>query len=220
MEFWLDTADAQEVINGYNLGILTGVTTNPSILSKDPRGLQEILIELLHAQDGCVAVQVLAQDAAGIIQQGRNLADFSDRFIIKIPVTKSGLEAIHTLSDEGVLTMGTVVYTSTQALLAAEAGADYIAPYISHIEKSGEDVWKMLKLMLQINSNYGYSTRVLGASLTSREQILKCAEIGLDAVTLKPPLFNDFVEDHAVTLSKIEEFERDWRSQKQEMRLN
>lgn len=220
MEIWLDTSEPQIVKRGYDLGILTGVTTNPSILSKDPRSLEEILSSLLEIQPGMVAVQVLASEAQEMIEQGRNLSDISERIIIKIPVTQQGLKAIHTLSSEGILTLGTVVYHPTQALLAAEAGADYIAPYIGWIEKSGEDHWKFLQQMCQINKNYNYQTRILGASLSNVGQIMKCAEIGIEAVTLKPDLFETFVADNPMVLNRIEQFENDWNNQKEKKSLS
>ncbi len=220
MEIWLDTSDSEIVRRGFEFGISTGVTTNPSILSKDLRPLDEILNSLLQIQPGWVAVQVLASDAAEMVEQGRNLSDFSDRLIVKIPVTPEGLKAIHTLSSEEIPTLGTVVYHPSQALLAAEAGADYIAPYIGWIEKSGEDPWKFLQQMKQFIQNYDYSTRILGASLSSVGQILKCAEMGIEAVTLKPELFETLVAVNPAVQNRIEQFENDWNNQKEKKSLS
>lgn len=216
MEIWLDTTNHEAVEKAARLGILTGVTTNPSLIAKDPRPINiiiENLLDILDNQEGPVAVQVVADDAATMIEQGERLHDISDRIIVKVPVTKAGLEAIHILSGDYVPTMATVVFNAKQALMAAMAGADYVAPYVGRIEKSGQDPWKVLTEITTIYKNYDISTKIIAASLGSVEQVMKCAELHVPAVTIRESIFNDLIEDDNLTLDSLAQFDAEWKKQ-------
>lgn len=210
MEFWLDTTNSEAVEKAARLGILAGITTNPSLLANDPRDTVEIIKCLLNIQEGPVAVQVLADDAETMILQGQKLYDLSERIIVKVPITQAGLEAIHQLSSDYIPTMATILFHPKQALMAAMAGANYIAPYISRIEKVGEDPWKILHSIKHIYKNYEIDTKILGASISSIEQMMKCAEMGIAAITLRDTLFNELVADDTLTLQGIKQFEAQW----------
>jgi transaldolase len=209
MEVWLDSTQISSVQIGVRLGILSGVTTNPSLIARSERCLERVLEDLLHFQEGPVAVQVVAQDSIEMVQQGQNLYDFSNRLIIKVPVTINGLEAIHLLSRQGIPTMATALFTPHQALMAALAGADYLAPYLGKIEKAGGSPWETLTSITRILNNYHLTTKILGASIYGLEQAAKCAELGIFGITVKETIFEKMIEDHPLTLQSVQEFMED-----------
>lgn len=214
MEIWLDTTNIRTVQKAVKLGLLAGVTTNPTLIALSERSLEEVLEDLLHYQEGPVTAQVVAGEASEMVQQGQNLHSMSNRLIIKVPMTKNGLEAIHLLSRQGIPTMATVIFHPHQALLAALAGADYVAPYLGHIEKTGGNPWNTLKSIIHIFQTYRFTTKVLGASLSSIEHVMQCAEAGIYGVTLKDNIFDALIETDAMTLKRVEQFENDWKKAK------
>lgn len=209
MEIWLDTIDLKAIKQAKNMGILHGVTTNPSILAKEPDPLAAIQT-LLNQHEGPLAVQVLAQDQQKMAEQGRKLHRMSSRIIVKIPVTQEGLAAIHMLSEEGIPTMGTVVYHSHQALLALSAGAKYIAPYLAHLLRLDADGISHLHLMRKTIHEYGYDAKIIVASIHTLEQISLCIESGMHAITIKEDLFDEFIQDHEMTVERMEIFAKEW----------
>ena len=211
MDIWLDTTNIQIVQKGVKVGLLSGMTTNPTLISHSQRALEEVLEDLLHYQEGPVAAQVVAEEVSEMVHQGQILHSLSNRLIIKIPVTKIGLEAIHLLSRQGIMTMATVIYHPRQALMAALAGADYVAPYIGRLEKINKDPWTMLKTIIHLFHTYRIQTKILGASLNSVEQVLQCAEAGIYGVTVKDELFEKLIEDDSLTLKDVEQFASDWK---------
>jgi len=206
MEIWLDTADTQSIKKATRLGLLCGVTTNPSVVALSGRSLKNLLKDLLHEQEGPIAVQVDEDKIFEMVQQGQNLYSFSNRIIVKVPVTQNGLETIQLLSRQGIPTIATTIFYPHQALMAALAGADYVAPYLSHIEKNGEDPWQTLKTIVQIFQNYRLKTRILGASLSSIDHFIKCASIGIYGVTLKEHLLEELVGNQFLTTQALEVF--------------
>lgn len=206
MEIWLDTANTEMIQKAMCLGMLTGVTTNPTILAAADRGLEEVLDDLLHYQEGPVTIQVTANDTKEMVQQGQKLASYSNRIIIKVPITENGMQAIQLLSRQGIQTMATVLFSPHQALLAALAGADYIAPYLGRFEKAGGDPWAMLKSIVQIFQNYKLKTKILCASIASVEHFIKCAEIGVYGVTVKDEVFLKIIENHPLTVQSVQKF--------------
>ncbi|CUI15657.1 putative transaldolase [Candidatus Protochlamydia naegleriophila] len=211
MDIWLDTTNVKTIQKAVRVGILSGVTTNPSLLAHNKKDVEKTLEDLLHHQEGPVTVQVVADDTHEMLQQGQMLYSFSNRIIVKVPITKNGLEAIHLLVRQGIPTMATVVFHPRQALMAALAGANYVAPYISRIEKMGKDPWEMLNSMTTIFQHYRLQTKILGASLSSIEQVVKCAEIGIYGVTLKDEIFEKMIEDNPATLEGVHQFSEDWK---------
>jgi transaldolase len=209
MEIWLDTSNVRLVQKAVRHGILCGVTTNPTIIAESGRSTEEVLEDLLHYQEGPVTAQVNAESTAEMVQQGKDLFSFSNRIIVKVPITKSGLEAIHLLSRQGIPTMATVLFSPRQALMASLAGADYLAPYLSRLEKAGEDPWQALQSMVRILANYRLTTKILGASINSVEQVIRCAEIGIYGITVKDEIFEWLVEDHPLTVQGVQKFAED-----------
>lgn len=211
MDIWLDTTNIQTVHKAVQFGLLSGVTTNPSLIAQAGGDIEEVLEHLLHHQEGPVAAQVVANDPFDMVQQGQTLYSLSNRLVIKVPLTKNGLEAIHLLSRQGIPTMATVVFQPRQALMAALAGANYIAPYLGRLEQSGMDPWTILQNMSNLFQNYRLKTKILGASLHTIEHVLKCAEVGIYGVTVKDDLFEKLIENDPLTLAGVEKFAADWK---------
>lgn len=211
MEIWLDTTNIQMVHKAVQFGLLGGVTTNPSLIAQAGKDMEEVLRNLLHHQEGPVTAQVVATETREMVQQGQILHSLSNRLVIKVPLTKNGLEAIHLLSRQGISTMATVVFQPRQALMAALAGANYVAPYLGRLEQSGIDPWVLLQSISKIFQTYKLKTKILGASIQSVEHVLKCAEVGIFGVTVKDGLFEKLIDDDPLTLMGVEKFAMDWK---------
>lgn len=212
MEIWLDTTNIQNVQQAVKLGLLRGITTNPTLIAQSQREFELILEDLLHYQEGPIAVQVVGEETSEMVQQGQNLYAMSNRLIIKVPITKNGLEVIHLLSRQGVPTMATAIFHPSQALLAALTGADFIAPYLGAIEKMGESPWDVLRSIVQIFQLHRIKTKILGASISTVDDAIQCAEVGIFGVTLKDAVFEKLIETHPMTRKKVDEFANDWKS--------
>lgn len=212
MDIWLDTTNIRTVQKAVKLGVLAGVTTNPTLIAQSQRDLEEVLEDLLHHQEGPVTAQVVADGTDEMVQQGQNLYSLSNRLIIKVPLTENGLEAVHLLSRQGIPTMATVIFHPRQALMAALAGADYVAPYLGRLEKAGGDPWDMLKSIIHIFQVYRLKTKILGASLQNVKQIMQCAEAGIYGITVKDDLFEKLIESDDMTLKSVEQFALDWQN--------
>lgn len=209
MDIWLDSTHIRMVKTALRMGILTGITTNPSLMAATGQEEQTVLAELLHIQEGPVTIQVMGENSQQMVQEGQNYYKFSNRLIIKVPVTKAGLEAIYLLSRQGIPTMATAIATPSQVLMSALAGADYVAPYLSRMEQAGEDPWASLASMQKILANYKLKTRILAASLKTVEHVVKCAEAGVYGVTISDPLFNELIDSHPLTAKWVTKFKED-----------
>lgn len=210
MDIWLDTTDTKIITLGNKLGILFGVTTNPSLIADSEKNLEEVLSEILKCQSGPVTAQVTAVDHLGIIEQAETLRDFSERIIVKIPVTQEGLKAIESLSHLQFPMMATAVFTPYQALFACHAGAAYIAPYYSKM-KSPLDT---LEAILSIEERYGFETQIVVASLKNEEDLENCLHLGVDGATLKKELFETIIADQSGTFEALDRFSKDWKKAK------
>jgi TalC/MipB family fructose-6-phosphate aldolase len=197
MEIWLDTI---------NLGLLHGVTTNPAILAESSEPAEEILDGLLNLYSGPLAVQVTCRGAAEMVEQGKDLFDFSSRIIVKVPVTEEGIEAISRLTHIQIPVMATAIFEPIQALLAMKAGARYLAPYFSHM---GENA---LSTCLSIQKMLTPKTKLLVAALKTPSQVSLCAESGFSAVTLKTSLFTQCLTPPPQTLDHLLRFESAWQN--------
>lgn len=207
MNIWLDSTDIKTITLGSKLGILKGVTTNPSLIAESGRNLEDNIDAILKCQSGPITVQVTAVDHLGIIEQAETLRDYSERIITKIPVTQEGLKAMASLSHLRFPMMATAVFTPYQALFACHAGASFIAPYFSRIANR-VDVLESIVLMLD---RYGFETELVVASLQSEEDISECFHFGVDAVTLKKDLFEILIADQSGTFESLAGFSTDWK---------
>jgi len=213
MKFFVDTANLEQIQEAYDLGILDGVTTNPSLMAKEGISGQEAVLEhykkICDIVDGDVSAEVIATDFEGMVKEGEALAALHPNIVVKIPMIKDGIKAIKYFSQKGIRTNCTLVFSAGQAILAAKAGATYLSPFIGRVDDISWDGMDLIDQVVHIYENYGFKTEVLAASIRNPLHIIKCAEVGADVVTcplnailalLKHPLTDNglakFLADH------------------------
>lgn len=210
MELWLDTINIDLIKEAEEAGILTGVTTNPTILSQSDISPERKIEQLLSCQSGWVCAQVLARDAESMIQEAKSLAQISKRIIIKIPVTPAGLKAISTLEKNGIPTLATAIFEERQLLLAAIAGAQYAAPYMNRIEEATKQSVEILSGMMKIIFNQSFPLKIMAADIKSVEAIPVYARLGVPAMTLPAAIYEAFIKINPRTESSLISFENNW----------
>ena len=187
MKFFIDTANLDQIREANDLGILDGVTTNPSLMAKEGiKGTDNIMkhyIAICNIVNGPVSAEVLSTDYEGMINEGTMLASLHQNIVVKIPMTKDGIKAIVYLTDKGIQTNCTLRFSAGQAILAAKAGATYVSPFIGRIDDSGVDGLQLIEQIVHIFSMHGFETQVLAASIRHTMHIIKCAELGADVIT-------------------------------------
>lgn len=187
MKFFIDTANLAQIKEAQELGVLDGVTTNPSLMAKEGiTGKNNILkhyVDICNLVDGDVSAEVNAVDYEGMIKEGEELADLHDQIVVKLPLTKEGIKACKYFSDKGIKTNVTLVFSAGQALLAAKAGATYVSPFIGRLDDVSTDGLSLIEDIRLIFDNYGYETEILAASVRHTMHILNCAKIGADVIT-------------------------------------
>ncbi len=213
MKFFIDTANLEQIREAQDLGVLDGVTTNPSLMAKEGiKGKEAILkhyVEICTIVEGDVSAEVIATDFEGIVREGEELAALNPQIVVKVPMIKEGVKAIRYFSDKGIRTNCTLVFSAGQALLAAKAGATYVSPFIGRLDDISTDGLHLIEDIRLIYDNYGYDTQILAASVRHTMHILECARIGADVITaplaailglLKHPLTDSglaqFLKDH------------------------
>ncbi|MFZ5972432.1 MAG: fructose-6-phosphate aldolase [Bacteroidota bacterium] len=209
MKFFIDTANLNEIQEAYNLGVLDGVTTNPSLMAKEGiAGKEKVMAHykaICNIVDNNVSAEVIATDYEGILKEGRELAKIDDKIVVKVPMIKDGVKAIRQFTNEGIRTNCTLVFSAGQALLAAKAGASYVSPFIGRLDDVSQDGLELIAQIRQIYDNYGYSTEVLAASVRHTMHLIKCAEIGSDVVTCPLKVITDLL-NHPLTDSGLAKF--------------
>lgn len=210
MEIWLDTSNVELVVYGNSLGILQGITTNPSILSSSKSCPQKLIEKLLETQQGLVAIQVLADNPKEMYKQAKILSSISDRILVKIPLTQNGICSIYALNQEGIQTLATAIFEPQQALLAFKAGASYLAPYLGRIADTGKNPIEVVTRMHLMKLNYDFSGKIMGAGIRELAMAMACIEIGIDAITLSDKIFTEFIQNSEPTLLALEKFSEDW----------
>ena len=187
MKFFIDTANLDQIREGVALGILDGVTTNPSLMAKEGiKGKDAVLShyrQICEMVDGDVSAEVISTDFEGMIDEAEELIEIADNIVVKIPMIKDGIKAISHLSARGIRTNCTLVFSAGQALLAAKAGATYVSPFIGRIDDITWDGMDLINQIVEIYANYGFETEILAASIRNPLHITKCAELGADVVT-------------------------------------
>lgn len=187
MKFFIDTANLSDIQEAYDLGVLDGVTTNPSLMAKEGiAGHEKVMAHykaICDIVDDNVSAEVIATDFDGMVKEGKELAKIDDKIVVKIPMIKDGVKAIKYFTSEGIRTNCTLVFSSGQALLAAKAGASYVSPFIGRLDDVGSDGLQLIQDIVDIYDNYGYITEVLAASVRHTMHLIQCAEIGADVVT-------------------------------------
>lgn len=214
MKFFIDTANLNEIREAAALGILDGVTTNPSLMAKEGiSGKDKILnhyLTICNLVNGPVSAEVISTDFEGMLREGEELASLHPNITVKVPMIREGLKAIKYFSDKGIATNCTLVFSAAQALLAAKAGASMVSPFIGRIDDSSWDGVQLISQIVHIYNNYGYETEVLAASIRNPLHIVKCAEAGADIATCPLSSINGLF-NHPLTDIGLEKFLSDYR---------
>lgn len=210
MDIWLKTLSNKTIQQAMRFGVLSGIMTTPALFADEKRDVKTILKDLLHFQEGPVAVQVLSHTIAEIVQEGQNLFFYSNRIIVQIPVSKNGLEALYLLARQGIPTMATAVFNSRQVLMAALAGANYIVPHVSTIASLDHNPWLMFEQVNEILKNYRLTNKIIADDLHSVDHVLKCAEMGVQAITIDEKIFEHLTENEPLAQSYIEKCTNQW----------
>lgn len=208
MEFFIDTAQLDEIKKAKELGILDGVTTNPSLIAKTGKSLKAAIKEIAAEVEGPISAEVLATDAPGIVKEGQELASIADNIVIKVPLIPEGLKAVKTLTELKIKTNVTLCFSAMQALLAAKAGATYISPFVGRLDDRGHDGMELIEEITTIYDNYDYRTQIIVASIRHPMHLKSAAMIGADVATIPPDVFNTIVK-HPLTDEGLAKFLED-----------
>ncbi|MBB3712404.1 transaldolase [Limimaricola variabilis] len=211
MKFFVDTAEIDQIRELHDLGMVDGVTTNPSLIMKSGRDIKEVTKEICSIVDGPVSAETVALDAEGMIAEGRELAKIADNIAIKVPLTWDGLKACKTLTDEGRMVNVTLCFSANQALLAAKAGATFISPFIGRLDDLNLDGMELIADIRQIYDNYGFETQILAASIRNANHMSEAAKIGADVATA-PAAVIKAMANHVLTDKGLDAFLKDWAS--------
>ncbi len=209
MKFFVDTAVISEIAELNDLGMVDGVTTNPSLILKSGRNIVEVIREICDMVDGPVSAEVVATNAEDMIAEGRKLAAIADNIAIKVPLTWDGLKACKVFSDEGRMVNVTLCFSANQAILAAKAGATFISPFVGRLDDINIDGLQLISDIRTIYDNYGYETQILAASIRSANHMSECAKIGADVATA-PASVIKAMANHVLTDKGLAQFTADW----------
>ena len=211
MKFFVDTAEIDQIRELNDLGMVDGVTTNPSLIMKSGRDIREVTKEICSIVDGPVSAETVAPGAEDMIAEGRELAKIADNIAIKVPLTWDGLKACKVLSDEGRMVNVTLCFSANQALLAAKAGATFISPFIGRLDDLNLDGMELIADIREIYDNYGFETQILAASIRNANHMSEAAKIGADVATA-PAAVIKAMANHVLTDKGLESFLKDWAS--------
>ena len=209
MQIFADTADVEKIRELNAMGVIDGVTTNPTLVMKAGRDFNEILKEITSIVDGPISAETVSYDAKGMIKEAAELSKIHKNIVIKIVNTPEGLKAVKQLAGKGIKTNVTLTFSANQALLAAKAGATYVSPFIGRLDDVGEDGMQVIRDIVQIYRNYGFKTKVLVASVRGPLHVLEAAKIGADACTCPPEVIEKMFK-HPLTDAGIKRFLEDW----------
>ena len=215
MKIFLDTANLESIRKFNDMGLLDGITTNPSLMSKEGGNPKDGMAEITKIIKGDVSLEVLSTEYSGMLDEGRNLRNYGDNVVVKVPMTPDGLKACKTLTAEGIPVNVTLIFSSNQAVLAAKAGAKYVSPFIGRLDDIGQDGMQLIKEIKTIFSNYSFGTQILVASIRHPLHVVDAAKIGADVVTL-PPAVLDKMLKHPLTDIGLKNFLADWEKLKSE----
>ncbi len=210
MKFFVDTADVKEIRELAEIGLLDGVTTNPSLIAKSGRAFKEVVAEICAIVPGPVSAEVTALDAEGMIREGKELRKIASNVAVKVPLTLDGLKACKVLTSEGTMVNVTLCFSANQALLAAKAGASFISPFLGRLDDINLDGMELISEIRQIYDNYDFTTEILAASIRSANHVKQAALIGADIATIPPAVLKSLVK-HPLTDKGIEMFLADWK---------
>lgn len=211
MKFFIDTADVKEIREAHDLGLVDGVTTNPSLIAKSGRKFKDVIKEIVSIVDGPISAEVISLDAPGMIKEAKELVKIHKNIVVKVPMTAEGLKATHALTAKGIKTNVTLVFTAMQALLAAKAGATYVSPFVGRLDDISQDGMGIIEDIRTIFDNYGYTTEIIVASVRNPIHVLNSALIGADIATIPYSVMIQLAK-HPLTDAGIKKFLADWES--------
>jgi transaldolase len=209
MKFFLDTANLEEIKDVASTGILDGITTNPTLISREGNTFEDQLLKICALVDGPISAETVSRDAAGMIDEGRHLAKLHKNIVVKCPMTKEGLKATKSLSDEGIRVNVTLVFSAPQAIMAAKAGAYIVSPFVGRLDDIGENGMDLIQTIVTIFNNYEYKTEVLVASIRNPVHVVEAGKMGADICTMPAKVFDQLMK-HPLTDKGVEQFLRDW----------
>ncbi len=213
MKFFIDTANIDEIKKGVAMGMVDGVTTNPSLIAKEDKPFEEILKEICETVDGPISAEVVSLDAEGMVAEGRELAKIHDNIVIKVPMITEGLKAVKQFAAEGIKTNVTLVFSASQALLAAKAGASFVSPFVGRLDDISLTGMDLVSEIMAIYDNYGFQTEVIVASVRSPMHVLDSALIGAHIATIPLKVIEQLAK-HPLTDIGMEKFLADWEKRK------
>ena len=213
MKIFLDTANLESIRKFNDMGLLDGITTNPSLMSKEGGNPKDAMEEITKIIRGDVSLEVLSTEYSGMMDEGRNLRNYGDNVVVKVPMTPDGLKACKALTAEGIPVNVTLIFSANQAILAAKAGAKFVSPFIGRLDDIGQDGMHLIKEIKTIFSNYNFKTQILVASIRHPLHVIEAAKIGADVVTL-PPAVLDKMLKHPLTDIGLKNFLSDWEKLK------
>ena len=213
MKLFIDTAKVEDIRKANDMGVISGVTTNPSLIAKEGRDFNEVIREITTIVDGTISGEVKATtvDAEGMIKEGREIAAIHPNMVVKIPMTVEGLKAVKVLSAEGIKTNVTLIFTANQALLAAEAGATYVSPFLGRLDDINQSGVDLIEEIVTIFDNYGYDTEIIAASIRNPVHVTECALAGADIATVPYSVIEQMTK-HPLTDQGIERFQKDYKA--------
>jgi transaldolase len=209
MKFFIDTADVAEIREGVSLGMVDGVTTNPSLVAKTGRSFREVIEEICTIVDGPVNAEVVSKNTEGMLKEARQLSEIHPNIVVKIPMIEAGMAAVRVLRDEGIHTNVTLVFSPTQALIAAKAGASYVSPFVGRIDDVSDSGLDLVDKIDTIYQNYGYEAEIIVASVRHPLHVLEAALIGADIATIPLKVIKQLMK-HPLTDVGLEKFLADW----------
>ena len=211
MKFFIDTADVKEIREAHDLGLVDGVTTNPSLIAKSGRKFKDVIKEITSIVDGPISAEVVSLDAPGMIKEAKELVKIHKNIVIKLPMTPEGLKACKALTAKGIKTNVTLIFTPMQALLAAKAGATYVSPFVGRLDDISQDGMGIIEEIRTIFDNYGYMSEIIVASIRNPIHILNSALIGADICTIPYSVMMQ-LSKHPLTDAGIKKFLEDWQN--------
>jgi transaldolase len=210
MELFIDTADVNEIREAEEMGVIDGVTTNPSLIAKSGRKFTDVLKEIVKITDGPVSAEVISVDSVEMIKEAEELVKIGENIVIKIPMIEEGLKAVKALTEREIKTNVTLVFSPLQALLAAKAGATYVSPFVGRLDDIAHDGLEIVDDIVTIYDNYGYMTKVLVASIRNPIHLLQSARMGADVATIPMKVIKQLTK-HPLTERGLERFLEDWK---------
>ena len=209
MKFFIDTANVDEIREAYSLGVIDGVTTNPTLISREGRPFEEIIREICSIVDGPISAEVVSLDCEGMVPEARKLAGIHKNIVIKIPLIREGLKAVKILSGEGIRTNVTLCFSPSQAILAAKAGASFVSPFVGRLDDISHSGMELVRQMKTIYDNYGFETEIIVASIRHPLHVVEAALAGADIATIPSNVIESLLK-HPLTDIGVKRFLEDW----------